>query len=148
MSYKVDGRTRIQQALMEYEPSSEAKDAVKRVIKASKTKQQFNEAQFGISKSPNKSAIAYFTQYEQSMSSETAKQPFTFKRKGEQVETTVGQFVQSKVRNLVTFADKAANTNLSFNRLIKKRVKEMDRSINYEYGYERNKDRGDKEFND
>ncbi|MFP3727457.1 hypothetical protein U8V72_19950 [Priestia filamentosa] len=148
MAYTINGRTRIHQALMEYEPSSESKDSVKRAIKASEEKSKFNQAQAGISKSPHKTAMAYFTQYEQSMSSEIAKQPYHYQRKGEPVQTTVGQFVQSKVRNLTTYADKAANSDLSFNRLIKKRVREMDRSIDLGYGYERNRDKGEIEFND
>lgn len=148
MAYKIDGKMRIQQALFEYEPSSESKDAVKRGIRALKEKQHFNEAQAGLSKNPNKSAIAYYTQYEQSMTSELAEKTFQFKRRGETIETTVGQFVHSKVKNLSTFLDKATNTSLSFNRLIKKRVREMDKSLDYGYGYERDKDRGDREFND
>ncbi|MCU7668013.1 hypothetical protein [Bacillus thuringiensis] len=148
MAYKVDGKTRIQQALFDYEPSAESKDAVKRAVRAHKEKQNFNEATAGINKSPNKNAIAYFSQYEQSMTKEAAEKPFQFKRKGEVVETTVGQYVHGKVRNLGVFADKDVNTNLSFGRLIKKRIKEMDRSLDYGYGYERNRDRGDREFND
>lgn len=138
MNYSIPASMRVSDATMDYGASLDSQKAVKRVISATKLKFKYYIDKAGLGKEGD--SLAYYSEFDRLSDKNQALKNQNIRLKSSDKVVSVGEIVGSKVHKHSSVANQLSKANHRFKALERTRIHEMDKSLEYGYDLDKQKD--------